>query len=151
MSGIENSLSYLGRMQAVAAQDRADRSAQYGDSAIQDSRCEIVQPVSLTSDLGEVAFQVTFPVTYVEEPHMNSGWRLGPNQSAQTGLYPSLSIGVYRYIETVRGGSQKYFTGADMICKIQGSPNARSFLLYLSFHGEALQDGGENKLRVGVI
>lgn len=95
----------------------------------------------LIFDIGQVTFQVSFPVTFTEKPVFHYGWELDAGQSPVDQSYPGGYAFVYNWtvVGQVEGAFEGYFTGATIGALVLGTAQQRLWL-HWSFRGTGLRN-----------
>lgn len=108
-----------------------------------------VSGFELIQGAGEVAFDVHFPIWFVEKPAMSFGGELDDTQPLTEKKYPTVSVVVFRWEKklTDRPGGG-YFTGATLAVVTTG-PNDLNMTVHWQAEGKAMTNPAQPDLSLG--
>lgn len=141
------------RSQAQAALMQAQRQAQIvqqmrGSDTIRTAQFSVqLSEASGTIFIegpGELAYEVLFPVAFIEKPAISGGFELAENQSPEAGNFPTCSVGVLRWnTHTPDGpnGVRTYWKGAVLSIVTTGREEPpQLFYAHWQMRGRALRN-----------
>lgn len=125
--------SIVGGLQA-AARTRASDTAHL-DSMVG----KIIKTWGLidTDGSGELLFDVTFPIVFLELPAMSFGFSLLEGETITTGVFPTCSVGVHSFVYSARRSGPRYYSGAKLIIVTTGLSDQQMTIHY-QFEGRAI-------------
>jgi len=82
----------------------------------------------MVGDIGEVAVEVAFPMTFTEEPLFFFGGAMDFNQTITPNFFPTVSCVVGKWTTTPRGPNGLYYVGAQIVVVTTGVADQRMWI-----------------------
>lgn len=101
------------------------------------ARPYVLQGEFLVQGVGEAIKDISFPVSFIERPHVYFGSNLAENQESIEGYYPIVQGTVLSYVTREEGIEKRFFDGAKIVAISSGVDTQQIWLNYM-FIGMAL-------------
>lgn len=89
------------------------------------------------SGAGELTYNSTFPVTFVDRPSVFSGYEMDENNSPSAGRFAKVSVGVQRW-QTYEREVGRYYTGGTFGIVVEGTAIQR-VIVHIVLCGDGLR------------
>lgn len=124
---------------ALTAINRRHQLRRSQEQQIEDSigRVHTVSGEFIVMGTGEALVEISFPVTFVEKPHLQFGGELSPNSVITDGAFPTVSVVVGHWNSEDRGGIAAFYRGATLCVVTTGVPE-QSMSIHWSMTGRAI-------------
>lgn len=127
------------RQAQIVQQMRSSDTVRTAQFAVQLSECS---GTIFIEGPGELAYEVLFPVAFIEKPAISGGFELVENTSPEAGNFPTCSVGVLRWITHTPDPIRTYWKGAVLSIVTTGKtePVPQLFYAHWQMRGRALRN-----------
>lgn len=92
---------------------------------------------------GELTYEITFPMYYIERPSFSQGYELDPASPLEAGNFPSYFVTVSSWQKATAGEIGEYWTGMTLAIVINGAVDQIGFV-HWQVEGKAMIDLGQS-------